>query len=69
MINWENGRRRSYSSDGKPGCGKEAVLASTSQALTYDGVMYGYPVSAETYALYYNKDLIPAEEIPTTWKN
>jgi arabinogalactan oligomer/maltooligosaccharide transport system substrate-binding protein len=29
--------------------------------------MYGYPVSAETYALYYNKDLIPAEEVPTTW--
>jgi len=52
-----------------PDAVKEAVLASTSQALTYDGVMYGYPVSAETYALYYNKDLIPAEEVPTTWED
>ncbi len=35
-----------------------AVLASAAQAMTYDGTMYGYPTSAETYALYYNKDLI-----------
>lgn len=43
------------------------VLGTTSTALTYDGKMYGYPVSAETYALFYNKDLIKEEEVPKTW--
>lgn len=37
-----------------------AVLAST-----YDGVLYGYPKSVETYALFYNKKLFP--EPPKTW--
>lgn len=46
---------------------KKAVLASTVTALTYDGTMYGYPVSAETYALFYNKALIPEDQVPTTW--
>jgi arabinogalactan oligomer / maltooligosaccharide transport system substrate-binding protein len=32
---------------------------------TYDGVLYGYPRSAETYALYYNKTLLP--EAPKTF--
>lgn len=44
-----------------------AVLPATSAALTYNGVMYGVPTSAETYALYYNKDLISEDEIPETW--
>ena len=44
-----------------------AVLPATSAALTYDGKMYGVPTSAETYALYYNKDLITEEELPKTW--
>lgn len=44
---------------------KDAVLGACAQAVTYDGTMYGYPVSAETYALFYNKDLI--SEPPTTW--
>lgn len=44
-----------------------SVLPACSAALTYDGVMYGYPTSAETYALYYNKDLISEDEVPTTW--
>lgn len=43
------------------------VLGATSTALTYENVMYGYPVSAETYALFYNKDLIKEEDVPTTW--
>ncbi|HEX3075723.1 MAG TPA: maltose ABC transporter substrate-binding protein, partial [Lachnospiraceae bacterium] len=43
------------------------VLASCSTALSYDGTMYGYPVSAETYALFYNKALIKEEEVPKTW--
>ena len=45
---------------------KEQVLASCSSAITVDGTMYGYPISAETYALFYNKDLISDDEIPTT---
>ncbi len=46
---------------------KNAVLGACSQALTYDGKMYGYPVSAETYALFYNKSLISESELPKTW--
>lgn len=42
------------------------ILESTKLALTYDGVMYGYPTSAETYALYYNKALI--DTVPTTFE-
>lgn len=46
---------------------KGEVLGACSTALTYDGTMYGYPVSAETYALFYNKALISEDQIPTTW--
>lgn len=45
----------------------EVALGACTSALTYDGTMYGYPVSAETYALFYNKDLIDEAEVPTTW--
>lgn len=47
---------------------KGEVLGACSQALTYDGTMYGYPVSAETYGLFYNKDLIDEADVPTTWE-
>ena len=43
------------------------VLGACSSALTYDGTMYGYPTSAETYALFYNKALISDNEVPKTW--
>ena len=46
----------------------DSVLASCAQALTYDGVMYGYPISAETYALFYNRALISDSEVPKTWE-
>lgn len=46
---------------------KGAVLGACSTALTYDGTMFGYPVSAETYALFYNKALITEDQVPTTW--
>ena len=46
---------------------KKSVLGACSQALTYNGKMYGYPVSAETYALFYNKALIKENEVPKTW--
>ena len=48
---------------------KNEVLGACSQALTYNGTMYGYPVSAETYALFYNKDLIKENEVPKTWED
>lgn len=48
---------------------RERALAACSTALTYEGVMYGYPVSAETYALFYNRKLIPEGEIPRTWES
>lgn len=50
-----------------PGDVTGMVLESAATALTYDGTLYGYPTSSETYALYYNKDLIPEEDVPTTW--
>ncbi|WP_426348780.1 maltose ABC transporter substrate-binding protein [Alloiococcus sp. CFN-8] len=46
---------------------KSAVLESTVKALTYEGKMYGYPVSAETYALFYNKALIDEANVPKTF--
>ena len=46
---------------------KSEVLGACSTALTYDGTMYGYPVSAETYALFYNKALISEDKVPKTW--
>ena len=45
---------------------KGQVAASCEAAVTYDGKIYGYPVSDETYALFYNKDLV--KEVPTTWE-
>lgn len=46
---------------------KKEVLGACSTALTYNGKMYGYPISAETYALFYNKALIKEADVPTTW--
>jgi arabinogalactan oligomer / maltooligosaccharide transport system substrate-binding protein len=46
---------------------KANVLGATSTALTYENEMYGYPVSAETYALFYNKALISEDKVPKTW--
>ena len=48
---------------------KASALASCVKALTSDGVMYGYPISAETYALFYNKALIKENEVPKTWED
>jgi arabinogalactan oligomer/maltooligosaccharide transport system substrate-binding protein len=45
------------------------VLGACSTALTYDGTMYGYPISAETYALFYNKALISEDKVPKTWED
>jgi arabinogalactan oligomer/maltooligosaccharide transport system substrate-binding protein len=48
---------------------QQKVLSSCSKAVTYDRKIYGYPVSAETYALFYNKSLISENEVPSTWEN
>jgi arabinogalactan oligomer/maltooligosaccharide transport system substrate-binding protein len=47
---------------------EKSLLDSGRQATTLGGISLGYPVSAETYALYYNKDLISEDEVPTTWE-
>lgn len=41
-------------------------MPAAAAAVTYEGVAYGYPLAIETYALFYNKDLIA--EPPTTWE-
>jgi arabinogalactan oligomer/maltooligosaccharide transport system substrate-binding protein len=38
-----------------PGAIKPQLLGACATAATYNGTLYGYPVSAETYALFYNK--------------
>lgn len=43
------------------------VMESCLKAATYKDLIYGYPVSDETYALYYNKDEIDITQVPTTW--
>lgn len=45
----------------------QQILDTCRIALNYDGTMYGYPVSAETYALFFNKAYLSAEQVPTTW--
>ncbi len=45
------------------------VLKSCTKAITYNGTMYGYPVSAETYALFYNKNLIRENDVPKSWED
>ena len=40
-------------------------MAAAIQACSYDGTLYGYPTSIETYALVYNADLVTTP--PATW--
>ena len=44
---------------------KNNVFNSSFLAASYNGVLYGYPVSSQTYALFYNRDLI--SNPPTTF--
>ncbi|MDE5899345.1 MAG: maltose ABC transporter substrate-binding protein [Treponemataceae bacterium] len=41
-------------------------IDSAKMAAAYDGTYYGYPLGAETYALFFNKKLI--SEAPKTWE-
>jgi arabinogalactan oligomer/maltooligosaccharide transport system substrate-binding protein len=48
--------------------GEESTANNSEKAVnawTIDGQLYGYPMSVETTAVFYNKDLIP--EAPKTW--
>lgn len=45
---------------------KAANLETAVVASSFDNVLYGYPKSVETYAMFYNKDLLP--EAPKTWE-
>lgn len=38
------------------------------EAMTVDGLLYGYPLSVETYGIYYNKDLVPNGVPPANWE-
>ncbi len=44
---------------------RSSMAEAAVKASSYEGVLYGYPKSVETYALFYNKDLFP--EPPQTW--
>lgn len=45
---------------------KKNVIESASKGATLDGKMYGYPVSVETFALFYNKDIVDEADVPKT---
>jgi len=43
------------------------VLSSTVVAATVNGVLQGYPLSDETYALFYNRALLASADVPRTF--
>jgi arabinogalactan oligomer/maltooligosaccharide transport system substrate-binding protein len=43
------------------------VLPSAFTGASFDGVLYGYPIAAETYAIFYNRAHISSAEIPGTF--
>lgn len=46
----------------------ESKFTSASlEACKYNGKTYGVPVVTETYALFYNKDMVKDSEVPKTW--
>lgn len=53
----------------KASCSEAAMQGATLNAADGTSTVYGYPVSTETYALFYNKDLISEEEVPTTMED
>ncbi len=44
----------------------DTFVSAAVNGVTYNGISYGYPLAIETYALFYNKDLV--ETPPTTWE-
>ncbi|MDR0292933.1 MAG: extracellular solute-binding protein [Oscillospiraceae bacterium] len=47
---------------------KAAVFPVCAQAASAGGAVFGYPVSAETVALFYNKRLFAEDEPPASWE-
>lgn len=47
-------------------CSPEALQGATMNSSKGESTLYGYPVSVETYALFYNKALISEENVPKT---
>ncbi|WP_438449002.1 sugar ABC transporter substrate-binding protein [Gorillibacterium sp. sgz5001074] len=45
---------------------KKSAYDTAISAVTINNMLYGYPVSVETTAVYYNKDLIPS--VPDNWQ-
>lgn len=45
------------------------VLDFSTAALTLDGTLYGYPVAAETFAMFFNRDLVSEDELPRTFED
>jgi arabinogalactan oligomer/maltooligosaccharide transport system substrate-binding protein len=43
---------------------KEQFMNASTLGTSYEGVLYGYPTAIETYALFYNKDLV--KNVPQT---
>lgn len=44
------------------------AMTSARDSVMYGDTMYGYPVSCETYALFYNKKFVDLNDIPSTWE-
>ncbi|WP_028546866.1 sugar ABC transporter substrate-binding protein [Paenibacillus taiwanensis] len=45
---------------------KQQFMTSALEGVSYEGVLYGYPTAIDTYALYYNKKLLP--KAPATYE-
>lgn len=43
------------------------TLSTAYTPLFHNDVMYGYPTSCETYALFYNKKFLSEQDVPDTW--
>ena len=46
---------------------RNQVLGAAATGATFDGTLFGYPIATETYAIFYNRDLIATADIPTTF--
>jgi len=47
---------------------RNLVFTSASDAVTSGGLLYGYPIAMETYALFYNRALISSADVPATFE-
>ena len=48
--------------------GGEYIEAAWNGVVLGDGVRYGFPIDVHPTAMYYNKDIVSEDEIPTTWE-